>query len=114
MRHKKRIKTLGRVSSQRAALMKSLLHALIMNGHITTTITKAKVVKPQVEKLITTAKSDTLSAKKKLYHSLPHASAKKIVSLGKQYIDRKGGYTRITKLGRRVGDNAEKAKIEFV
>lgn len=115
MRHQKRSTSLGRKAEPRKALLRTLSHSLVMHGFIITTITKAKVLRPQIEKLITVGKEQTLSARKKLSEKLPEQSAKKIYSeLAKTYEKRNGGYTRITKLDNRVGDNAQKAKIEFV
>lgn len=115
MRHKNAIKSLGRKAQPRKALMKTLSHSLIMNGKIVTTLVKAKVLRPHIEKLVTIGKKETLAAHRQLLGALPKASATKLSKeIAKTYKERKGGYIRITKLGHRPGDNAEKVMIEFV
>ena len=116
MRHKMGYKKLNRTSEHRKALIKNMLNSLVKYEQITTTLPKAKVLKPQADKLITLGKKDTLQNTKTLFSKLQNEeSAIKIrKSLSKRYENRKGGYTRIIKAGFRSGDNAPMAVIEFV
>ena len=116
MRHKFGYKKLNRTSEHRKALIKNMLNSLVKYEQITTTQPKAKVLKPQVDKLITLGKKDTLQNTKTLFSKLQNEeSAVKIrKTLSKRYEIRKGGYTRIIKAGFRYGDNAPMAVIEFV
>ena len=109
-------KKLNRTSEHRKALIKNMLNSLVKYEQITTTLPKAKVLKPQADKLITLGKKDTLQNTKTLISKLQDkASASKIKkTLSKRYENRKGGYTRIIKAGFRYGDNAPMAVIEFV
>ena len=116
MRHKMGYKKLNRTSEHRKALIKNMLNSLVKYEQITTTLPKAKVLKPQADKLITLGKKDTLQNTKTLFSKLQNEeSAVKIrKTLSKRYENRKGGYTRIIKAGFRYGDNAPMAIIEFV
>lgn len=116
MRHRKKGKKLGREKAARKALLKNLAASLIVYEKIKTTLAKAKAVRPVVEKLITTAKKGDLGARRRLRRYLPTDSAvkKALEVLGPRYKERKGGYTRIIRLGARSGDAAEMAQIEFV
>ena len=116
MRHKFGYKKLNRTSEHRKALIKNMLNSLIKYEQITTTLPKAKVLKPQAEKIITLGKKDTLHNMKSLISKLQDTkSANKVrKTLAKRYETRKGGYTRIVKAGFRYGDNAPLAIIEFV
>ena len=116
MRHRLGYKKLNRTSEHRKALIKNMLNSLVKYEQITTTLPKAKVLKPQADKLITLGKNDTLQNMKTLISKLQdEASASKIrKTLSKRYENRKGGYTRIIKAGFRYGDNAPMAIIEFV
>ena len=116
MRHKFGYKKLNRTSEHRKALIKNMLNSLIKYEQITTTLPKAKVLKPQAEKVITLGKKNTLQNTKTLISKLQDiASTKKVKkTLSKRYENRKGGYTRIIKAGFRYGDNAPMAVIEFV
>tara|TARA_B100001540_G_C15309833_1_gene418768 strand:+ start:80 stop:520 length:441 start_codon:yes stop_codon:yes gene_type:complete len=116
MRHKMGYKKLNRTSEHRKALIKNMLNSLIKYEQITTTLPKAKVLKPQADKIITLGKKDTLSNTKTLISKLQDIkSANKVKkTLSKRYENRKGGYTRIIKAGFRYGDNAPMAVIEFV
>ena len=109
-------KKLNRTSEHRKALIKNMLNSLIKYEQITTTLPKAKVLKPQADKIVTLGKKDTLSNTKtlisKLQDSMMTNKVKK--TLSKRYENRKGGYTRIIKAGFRYGDNAPMAVIEFV
>ena len=109
-------KKLNRTSEHRKALIKNMLNSLIKYEQITTTLPKAKVLKPQAEKIITLGKKDTLSNTKTLISKLQDIKSTNKVkkTLSKRYENRKGGYTRIIKAGFRYGDNAPMAVIEFV
>ena len=116
MRHRIGYKKLNRTSEHRKALIKNMLNSLIKYEQITTTLPKAKVLKPQAEKIITLGKKDNLQNTKILVSKLQDIkSANKVKkTLAKRYESRKGGYTRIIKAGFRYGDNAPLAVIEFV
>ena len=116
MRHNLVHKKLNRTSEHRKALLKNMLNSLIKYEQITTTLPKAKFLKPQADKIITLGKKDSLQNTKILISKLQDkVSANKVKkTLSKRYINRKGGYTRIVKAGFRYGDNAPMAVIEFV
>tara|TARA_B100002052_G_C15562772_1_gene454234 strand:- start:99 stop:539 length:441 start_codon:yes stop_codon:yes gene_type:complete len=116
MRHKFGYKKLNRTSEHRKALIKNMLNSLIKYEQITTTLPKAKVLRPQADKIITLGKLDTLHNTKALISKLQDTkSANKVKkTLAKRYLNRKGGYTRIIKAGFRYGDNSPMAIIEFV
>ena len=116
MRHKFGNKKLNRTSEHRKALIKNMLNSLIKYEQITTTLPKAKVIKPQADKIITLGKKNNLHNTKILISTLQDVnSANKVRNkLSKRYENRKGGYTRIVKAGFRYGDNAPMAVIEFV
>ena len=116
MRHRFGYKKLNRTSEHRKALIKNMLNSLIKYEQIKTTLPKAKVLKPQADKIVTLGKLDNLSNTKKLISKLQNkTNANKVKNtLSKRYKDRKGGYTRIIKAGYRYGDNAPVAIIEFV
>ena len=116
MRHKIGYKKLNRTSEHRKALIKNMLNSLIKYEQITTTLPKAKVLKPQADKIITLGKKDSLQNTKILVSKLQDTkSANKVKkTLAKRYESRKGGYTRIIKAGYRYGDKAPMAVIEFV
>ena len=109
-------KKLNRTSEHRKALIKNMLNSLIKYEQITTTLPKAKVLKPQADKIITLGKKDTLSNTKTLISKLQDIKSTNKVkkTLSKRYENRRGGYTRIIKAGFRYGDNAPMAIIEFV
>ena len=116
MRHRFGYKKLNRTSEHRKALIKNMLNSLIKYEQITTTLPKAKVLKPQADKIITLGKKNSLQNTKILASKLQDMkSANKVKkTLAKRYESRKGGYTRIIKAGYRYGDNAPLAIIEFV
>lgn len=113
---------LGRTADHRKALLRNLSTDVILKGKIETTEMKAKEVQAVVEKLITVAKEDSLSARRlaaSYVRNVSNAEGKTALQvlfgeLGPKYKDRKGGYTRVTKLGFRRGDNAPLASIELV
>ncbi|MDA9678413.1 50S ribosomal protein L17 [Candidatus Pelagibacter sp.] len=116
MRHGMANKKLNRTSEHRKALLKNMLNSLIKYEQITTTLPKAKFLKPQADKIITLGKKETLQTTKRLMTKLQDiTSANKVTkTLSKRYEKRQGGYTRIIKAGFRYGDNAPMAVIEFV
>ena len=116
MRHGVANKKLNRTSEHRKALIKNMLNSLVKYEQITTTLPKAKVLKPQAEKLITIGKKDSLANTKRLVSKLQNIQTVNKIrkTLSKRYQTRKGGYTRIIKAGFRYGDNAPLAIIEFV
>ena len=116
MRHRFGYKKLNRTSEHRKALLKNMLNSLIKYEQIKTTLPKAKVLKPQADKIITLGKKNNLQNTKILISKLQDIkSANKVKkTLAKRYEGRKGGYTRIIKSGYRYGDNAPLAVIEFV
>ena len=116
MRHRFGYKKLNRTSEHRKALIKNMLNSLVKYEQITTTLPKAKVLRPEAEKLITIGKNDTLSNTKRLVSKLQNIKTVNKIrkTLSKRYESRKGGYTRIIKAGYRYGDNAPMAIIEFV
>ena len=116
MRHGVTHKKLNRTSEHRKALLKNMLNSLIKYEQITTTLPKAKFLKPQADKIITLGKKGNLQNTKILVSKLQDIkSANKVKkTLAKRYESRKGGYTRIIKTGYRYGDKAPLAIIEFV
>ena len=116
MRHKFGYKKLNRTSEHRKALIKNMLNNLIKYEQIITTLPKAKVLKPQADKIITLGKKKNLTNTRVLISKLQDkTNANKIINtLSKRYEKRAGGYTRIVKAGYRYGDNSPMAVIEFV
>jgi len=117
MRHHNNVRKFGRTRSQRHALLKGLVLALIAHGRIETTEAKAKELRPMIEKMITKANIGTLASRRlvisRLYNLKAEAS-KLIDTIAPKYKNRTGGYTRITKLPRRAGDASKMAVIEFI
>lgn len=116
MRHRKKGKILDRKKEARAMMLRNLASSILIYERVKTTEAKAKAVKPLVEKLISSAKSGDLGVRRKLIEVLPQPMAikKAIEVLGARYKDRKGGYTRIIKIGKRQGDGADTVQIELV
>jgi len=117
MRHRKRKGKLGRTSAHRQALLANMGTAFIIHGRITTTVAKAKALKPVVEKLITLGKrQDDINARRQAAAILRDKKAvqKLFSDLGPQFKERNGGYTRIMRLGLRAGDAAPMAILELV
>ena len=116
MRHGNAHRKFNRRSNQRTALFQHLASALIKHEQITTTLPKAKDLRPIVEKLITLAKKGDLHARRQAIAELrdPPMVKKLFDVLGPRYKERNGGYTRVMKAGFRYGDNAPIAVIEFV
>lgn len=116
MRHRNVVKTLGRTTASRHAMLRSLASSIILHEKVKTTATKAKVARALVERSITDGKVSTLSSRRKLLKRFASEfPVNKILDvLGPRYIDRKGGYTRVVKLGTRKGDGSEMVQIELV
>lgn len=116
MRHGMSGRKLSRTSAHRKAMFSNLAAALVKHEQISTTLPKAKDLRPQVEKLITLGKRGDLHARRQLITALKDAAlAEKVIAvLATRYEARKGGYTRVLKAGFRYGDSAPMAIIEFV
>ena len=116
MKHNIKHRKLNRTSSHRKALLMNLSNALIKHEQITTTLPKAKELRPFIEKVVTLGKKGDLSARRKTMSILQDETMTKKIfdKLANRYNNRDGGYTRIIKLGNRYGDNAPTAVIEFV
>src|SRR5450755_892639 len=116
MRHGDKINNLGRTASHRAALLSNLASQLITHKRIVTTLAKAKALRTYVEPLITKAKDNTTHQRRVVFSYLEDKEAitELFSTVATKVAGRPGGYTRIIKLGARVGDNAETALIELV
>jgi len=116
MRHKIAYRKLNRTSEHRKALFKNMLNSLIKYEQITTTLPKAKELKPQIDKAITLGKKNNLSSKKNLFTQLQSKSSvdKLVKVLSQRYEKRNGGYSRVIRSGFRYGDDAPMAVIELV
>ncbi len=116
MQHNRAGRKLGRTTAHRRALFRNQLSSLFMHERITTTLYKAKELRPLAEKMITLGKRADLHARRLALQDLPDKTAvsKLFDDLAPRFKERNGGYTRILKLGRRQGDGAEVAILEFV
>ena len=116
MRHKFANRHLNRTSEHRKALFKNMLNSLIKYEQITTTLPKAKELKPKIDKVITLGKRNNLQSKKNLFSRLQDKLSvdKLIKTLSQRYEKRKGGYSRVIRAGFRYGDDAPMAIIELV
>jgi len=116
MRHRIHGRKLGRTSSHRQAMLANMAMALVKHEQITTTLPKAKELRPYVEKLVTLGKRGDLHARRLLIaKTRDDATATKLIDvLAPRYAERPGGYIRVLKAGFRQGDNAPMAVIEFV
>jgi len=116
MRHKLGYRKLNRTSEHRKALFKNMLNSLIKYEQITTTLPKAKELKPKIDKAITLGKKNNLQSKKNLFSKLQDKTSvdKLIKTLSQRYIKRNGGYSRVIRAGFRYGDDAPMAIIELV
>ncbi|EFA71768.1 50S ribosomal protein L17 [Cylindrospermopsis raciborskii LB2897] len=116
MRHRCKVKKLGKPADQRRALLRSLTTELIRHGRITTTLIRAKVVRSEAEKMITLAKDGSLSARREALGYIYDKSLVKALfeQAPTRYGNRQGGYTRILHTVPRRGDHAEMAIIELV
>lgn len=116
MRHGNKSKKLNRTSTHRNAMLANMAVSLVLHEQITTTLPKAKLIRPVVEKLVTLGKQGNLSARRRIF-SLTRSdlvASKLIEILANRYKTRKGGYLRIMRAGFRYGDMAPLAVIEFV
>ncbi len=116
MRHKVSGRQLGRASGPRRAMFRIMVTDLLRHGQIKTTIAKAKEIRPMAEKMVTLAKGGTLHDRRRAAAFITDQRVLKTVfdELGPRFMNRPGGYTRITRLGVRAGDAAEMAMIELV
>src|SRR4026208_1724938 len=116
MRHRNEGRKLSRNTSHRRALLRNLVTSLLEHGRVMTTLPKAKEVRPLAEKMITLGKRDNLAARRMVHsYLLKDATAKKVFdTIAPKFADRKGGYSRIIKLGNRKGDGADLAIIELL
>ena len=115
MRHGMINRKLGRTSAHRNALFRNQLASLIDKERIITTLPKAKELRPQIERLITLARTDSVHNRRQAVRVVDESMVAKLFdTLGPRFTDRPGGYTRIIKLGPRRGDAAEVAILEFV
>ena len=116
MRHGMVNRKLGRTSSHRLALFRNQLASLIEHERIVTTLPKAKELRPQIEKLVTLARTDSVHNRRQAFKLVADNEliGKLFDTLGPRFATRPGGYTRIIKLGARRGDAAERAILEFV
>ncbi len=117
MRHGNNVRKFGLEKNARNALMKSLVRNFVLKEAMTTTEAKAKELRPMVEKFVTAGKKNTLTTRRTLLAKLYNDTkiTNKIIEvLAVRYMDRKGGYTRITKLPPRKSDGAKLSRIEFI
>ena len=116
MRHKKAGKQLGRDSKHRRALLRNLVTSLLEHGKIETTITKAKVIKPIAEKMISIGKRGGLHERRR---ALAYIKSESVVTklfdnIAPRFLDKAGGYIKIVRTRQRLGDSAEMAVIELI
>ncbi len=116
MRHGDRVKKLGRTREHRRALLRNLCRSLFIFEKIKTTLPKAKATRQLAERLIEFAKRNDLAAKRQIYRYVPDHKLVKIIcdEIGPKFANRSGGYTRIYRMGPRLGDGAEIAILELV
>jgi len=116
MRHGNRVKKLGRTKEHRRALLRNLCRSLFIFEKIKTTLPKAKVARQVAERLIEFAKRNDLAAKRHIYRYIPDHKLVKIIcdEIGPKFANRSGGYTRIVRMGPRLGDGAEMVILELV
>ena len=116
MRHRRTGNKLGRTASHRNAMLANLATSLVEHKKIKTTLAKAREARKVVERLITFAKKGTVAARRHVLKKIRDKEVVKILfnEVAPQYVDRNGGYTRIIKLGRRVGDGASLVYLELV
>lgn len=116
MQHNRFGRKLRRTTSHRLAMFRNQLMSIVEHERISTTLEKAKELRPLVEKVVTMGKTDSVPSRRKVFRWVPSRPLVKKVfdTLGPRFTDRPGGYTRILHLGRRRGDNSEEAILEFV
>lgn len=114
--HRRLVKHFSRKSGPRKALIRGLVNSLVEHGRIKTTVTRAKEVRRHVEKAVTLGKKDNLNSIRLLISRLASQDAALAIvkNIAPRFKDRDGGYTRVIKIGRRPGDTAEMAFLEFV
>lgn len=114
--HRRRVKHFARTSGPRRALLRGLMVSLVEHERIKTTVDRAKEIKRHIEKAITLGKKGDLAARRLLLSRIANADAvgKIMADLSPRFDSRPGGYTRVIKIGRRPGDTAEMAFIEFI
>ena len=116
MRHRKKTVKLGRTGAHRNELLSNLVCSLIQHGRIKTTLAKARAARSLAEKMITLSKKGSLADRRRAITKLKQEDIVKELfdNLGKSFITRHGGYTRIIKLGKRISDSSEMAILEWV
>jgi large subunit ribosomal protein L17 len=116
MRHRVHGRKLGRTSAHRKALFRNQLSSLFVHERIVTTIAKAKELRPLAERMVTMARTNSLPARRRALSMVPDREIVRRLfeDIAPRFVDRPGGYTRILRLGRRHGDGAELAILEFV
>src|SRR6476469_5324290 len=115
MRHRGSVKKIGRNTSHRRALLRNLVTSLIVEERIETTVTKAKAMRPHVERMITLGKRGDLSSRRQAAaYLMTRDAVDKLFEITPRYGDREGGYLRIIRSGFQKGDGAEKAFIELL
>ncbi|MGI6219317.1 MAG: 50S ribosomal protein L17 [Bacteroidaceae bacterium] len=116
MRHNKKFNHLSRTSAHRSAMLSNMACSLIKHKRITTTVPKAKALRKYIEPLLTKAKSDTTASRRLVFSNLKdkYVVTELFKEIAVKIADRPGGYTRIIKLGNRLGDNASMCFIELV
>jgi large subunit ribosomal protein L17 len=116
MRHRAKNKQLSRTSEHRKALLSNMATSLFRHGAIVTTVTKAKELRPMAERLITLARRGDLHARRLVERRIRDKAVSTVLfkEIGPRFAARPGGYTRIIRLGHRVGDGAETARIELL
>lgn len=116
MRHGKKFNHLGRTAPHRSAMLSNMASSLIFNKRITTTVAKAKELRKYVEPILTKAKDDTTHSRRVVFSYLNNKESVKVLfdEVATKIADRPGGYTRILKMGNRLGDNADMCIIELV
>lgn len=116
MRHRVHGRKLGRTSAHRKAMFRNQLSSLFVHERIVTTIQKAKELRPLAERMVTLARNNSLPARRQALAVVPDKDVVRRLfdDIAPRFVDRPGGYTRILRLGRRHGDGAQLAILEFV
>lgn len=116
MRHRKKGRQLGRTATHRKAMLRNMAASLFRHDGVETTVAKAKELRPYAERLITLARRGDLHARRQVERDIKDrtVTGRLFGELGPRFASRPGGYTRIIKLGHRVGDGAEMARIELL
>jgi large subunit ribosomal protein L17 len=116
MRHRRKVPKLGRKAQHRRSMLRNMATELLDHGSIRTTLPKAKAVRSYTERLITTARKDTLAARRQILRKIKNEGVvhKLFNTLAPRYAERPGGYTRVLRLGIRHGDKAQMALVQLV